>query len=75
MVDVVWIPIPICAVLVLNFSLFHLLVDFCNFIPFGSRYLPTKNIQIFSGATAYTFDRIQETIIIWIHELLYFGDK
>lgn len=47
----------------------------CEVMPFSSEYESMKDIPIVSAATAWTNEETGETVILYFHQVLWYGDK
>jgi hypothetical protein len=47
----------------------------CEVIPFLSEYQLTKGIPIVSAATAWTNEQTGETVILYFHQVLWYGKR
>jgi hypothetical protein len=47
----------------------------CEVIPFSEEYESTKDVPIVSAATAWTNEQTGETVVLYFHQMLWYGDK
>jgi hypothetical protein len=47
----------------------------CEVVPFTNDYKPMKDIPIVSAATAWTNDETGEVVILYFHQVLWYGKR
>jgi hypothetical protein len=47
----------------------------CEVVPFSEDYESTKDVPIVSAATAWTNEHTGETVVLYFHQMFWYGDK
>jgi hypothetical protein len=47
----------------------------CEVVPFSEEYESMKDIPIMSAAMAWTNEQTGETVILYFHQMLWYGNK